>query len=170
MQMSKHQRTSMSLAQRYGPVYIFLFKVRPPPPKKKVPFGSYLSRKAFITVLLHFASWFICECGNLTPFHPRRVFHSHLLQFALVCISHISLSNFVSFTFGAFVKNSACHQSPSACQPAPVVGQQQKNLSLFSSIMTSSQVCTSWLCVRRSSSWGQSLCVSGARSITSSII
>lgn len=62
---------------------------------KKLPFGSYLSRKAFITVLLHLASWFICECGYFTPFPPRRVFHSQLLQFDLVCISHISLSNLV---------------------------------------------------------------------------
>lgn len=47
--------------------------------------------------LLHFSSWFICEGGNFTPFHPRRVFRSQLLHFDLVCISYISLS-----TFGCF--------------------------------------------------------------------
>lgn len=166
--------TSMRLAHRYGPVYIFLFTVRPPPPKKSsllVPtsLGKLLEQFCYVLLPGSFVS-----VETLLHFIPEEFFTPNsfsltLFAFLMFLFQILSLFN-VSFTFRAFVKNPACHQIPSASLTAPVEGQQQKNLSLFSSIKTSLHVCTSWMCVRRSSSWGQSLCVSGTRSITSSII
>lgn len=174
MQMSEHQRTSMSLAQRYGLLYIFPFKVRPPP-SKKAPFCFLRLQESFYNsfvtfcFLVHLWAWKLYSISSQKSFPlstpsvwPRLHFSYFSFEFCLFSTS-VSL-------FGPLFKNPARHQNPSACLPAPVEGQRLKNLSLFSSIMTGFQVCTSWMCVRRSSSWGQSLCVSGARSITSSII
>lgn len=151
------------------------FQSSTPPQKKKAPFSFLPLQESFYNsfvtfcFLVHLWAWKLYSISSQKSFSlstpsvwPRLHFSYFSFEFCLFSTS-VSL-------FGPLFKNPACHQNPSACLPAPVEGQRQKNLSLFSSIMTGFQVCTSWMCVRRSSSWGQSLCVSGARSITSSII
>lgn len=122
-------------------------------PPKKAPFWFLPLQFCYILLPGSFVSVETLRHFIPEEFFTLNSFSLTLFAFLIFLFQILSVFN-VSFAFRAFVKNSACHQSPSAGLTAPVEGQRQKNLSLFSSIMTGLQVCTSWMCVHRSSSWG----------------
>lgn len=153
--MSKHHRRSMSLALHSSEILIRLHLPFQSLSKKKennaVPYVCYICRIAFITVLLYFC-FLVCEHGENSKllFHFKHFYICFRRRFQFPGLPH------------------ATNVYLSAWKRWRKVNYRTTSHHLRPNV----RVCTSWMCVRRSSSRSQRLCVSGTWpcSITSSII